>query len=82
MYMTLPHPLRRVLPLAVEEGLHACHPLALAGLHLRRRPVDRGDLGLGTDGPEEVVAGPPVALEEPVALDVVVALADPELIVG
>src|SRR4029077_201763 len=60
-----------VLPLAVEECLHAGHPVALPSLHLGPRPVDRVDLGLGADRAEEVVAGAAVVLEEPVALDVV-----------
>jgi hypothetical protein len=58
-------------PLRVQERLDPRHPLALAGLHLRRRPVDRVDLGPGADAGEEVVGRPPVGLEEPVPLDVV-----------
>jgi hypothetical protein len=64
-------------PPAVEERLHPGHPVALAGLHLRGRPVDGVDLGLGADAAEEVVARPAVVLEEPVALDVVDDLAVP-----
>ena len=60
-----------VRPLTVQEGLHPRHPVALPGLHLGRRPVDRVDLGPGAHAAEEVIAGPAVTLEEPVALDVV-----------
>ena len=65
------HTVGLVTPATVEERLHAGHALALAGLHLGGRPVDRVDLGLRADGAEEVVAGAAVGLEEPVALDVV-----------
>ena len=43
---------------------------SLTGLHLRRRPVDRVDLGPGANTAEEVVGWSPVGLEEPVPLGV------------
>jgi cytochrome bd ubiquinol oxidase subunit II len=69
---------RFVLPETVEEHLHPGHPVILPGFHLRGRPVDRVDLGLGIEAGEELVAGAAVVtLEEPVALDVVDDVAVP-----
>ena len=65
-----PHPVRLVLPQAVQERLDPRHPVTLPGLHLGGRPVDRVDLGPGAHAAEEVIAGPAVALEEPVLLGV------------
>src|SRR5262249_29378690 len=66
-----PHPAGLVLPKAVQVCLYPRHPVTLPGLHLGGRPVDGVDLGPGADAAEEVIAGTAVALEEPVAFDVV-----------
>src|SRR5262249_36763119 len=66
-----PYPAGLVLPEAVQVRLYPRHPVTLPGLHLGGRPVDGVDLGPGADAAEEVIAGTAVALEEPVAFDVV-----------
>src|SRR6202012_1074398 len=64
-------------PPPVEDRRPPPHLVALPGLHLWPRPVDRVDLGLGTHAGEEVVAGSAVLLGEPVPVYVVDQLGIP-----